>query len=142
MREEMPAFIILAPLEVLGILQNSRELLEEMGNHRKLTHVITEEMAKKSSFIIIYIPECSGDGIDVERCQQFACQNINNSRMVVFSQGFICGNTCASTKGDKNLAGYDKNIEPGQFTAAFAIEAVRFLKEKNGFHEDPMHYLP
>ncbi len=142
MRQEMPAFIIWAPLEVLESLQNSRELLEEMGNHWKMTHVITEEMTKRSSFIVIYVPECSGDGMDIEQCQQFACQNINNPRMVVYSQGFICGNTCAATKGNKNLAGYDKNIEPGQFTAAFALEAVRFLKEKNGFHEDQIHYLP
>ncbi len=142
MREEMSMFIILAPLEILESLQNDSELLEEMGTHRKLTHVVTEEMAKRNSFIVAYIPECSSDGMDVERCQEFACQNINNSRMVVYSQGFICGNTCAATKGDKNLAGYDKNIEPGQFTAVFATEAVRFLKEKNGFHEGPMHYLP
>lgn len=47
MREEMSMFIILAPLEILGILQNDSELLEEMGTHRKLTHVVTEEMAKK-----------------------------------------------------------------------------------------------
>lgn len=142
MREEMPNFIILAPPEVLEILKNDSELLEEMGKQRKLTHVITEEMAKKSSFIIMYIPEGDDHGMDVELSQQFACQNINNPRMVVYSQGFICGNTCAATKGNKNLAGYDKNIEPGQFTAALAIEAVRFLKEKNGLHEVPMHYLP